>query len=131
MAPFPKLHDLERMHGITWHELVDLEPRLARLLWESRQAGENCRNRPDADREFASIRNTLAELVGFARRHRWHPVLSTLGAYEVAYWKLYGTVAALVPARDGLAEAVKPEHRRRTAVGNYSKDLAVTALAEV
>src|SRR6516225_7872165 len=69
MKPFPNHHDLERTHGITWHQLVDLEPRLAQLLWESRQAGVSCRCWSDVDRILSPIRNSLSELVGFARKH--------------------------------------------------------------
>jgi hypothetical protein len=114
MHSLPNICDLERTHRITWNELVDLEPKLAQLLWESRQACVNCRRLPDVDRIFARIRNSLSELVGFARRHHWHPVLSSLGAYEVAYWKLYGTVTALLPAAaDEVANAMR-EVRART-----------------
>jgi anti-anti-sigma factor len=47
------------------------------------------------------VRNELAGLVGFAGRHHRHPVLGSVGAYEVAYWKLYGAVTGLLPARAG------------------------------
>jgi hypothetical protein len=49
-------------------------------------------------RVFGPLRNELAGLLGFAGKHRRHPVLGSVGAYEVAYWKLYHAVAALVPA---------------------------------
>jgi hypothetical protein len=29
MQTFPDIRYLERTHGVTWHELVELEPRLA------------------------------------------------------------------------------------------------------
>jgi hypothetical protein len=32
MKPYPTFRDLERRHGVTWHELVELEPWLAELL---------------------------------------------------------------------------------------------------
>src|SRR5262249_13197373 len=108
MHPYPDIRTLERTHGVTWHELVELEPRLAQLLWESRQACVSCRRWPDVDRIFVPIRNSLAELVGFSRRHHWHPILGSLGAYEVAYWKLYTAVAASLPGRaNGSADAVR------------------------
>ena len=108
MHPFPNIRDLERTHGITWHELVDLEPKLAQLLWESCRACVNCRRWPDVDRIFAPIRNSLAELVGFARRHHRHPVLSSHGAYEVAYWKLHDAVSALLPRRSNDMASAAP-----------------------
>jgi hypothetical protein len=45
---------------------------------------------------FGPVRNELAELVGFAGKHRGHPVLGGTAAHEVAYWKLYHAVAGLV-----------------------------------
>jgi hypothetical protein len=130
MRSFPNLRDLERTHGVTWHELVDLEPKLAQLLWESRQACVICRGQADVDRIFAPIRNSLAELVGFSRRHHWHPVLASLGAYEVAYWKLYGAVAAALLDRVGGAEKVLQEPRAGMAATACPTELAA-ALAEV
>src|SRR6516165_3845978 len=131
MHLFPNIRDLERTHGITWHELVDLEPKLAQLLWESCRACVNCRRWPDVDRIFAPIRNSLAELVGFARRHHWHPVLGSLGAYEVAYWKLYGAVAALLPSRAGDAVDAVQELRARTVVRTCRAELAATVITKV
>jgi hypothetical protein len=108
MHPYPDICYLERAHGVTWHELVELEPKLAQLLWESRRACLNCRRSSDVDRIFIPIRNSLAELLGFSRRHHWHPVLASLGAYEVAYWKLYTTLAVSVHGRaNGAADSVQ------------------------
>jgi hypothetical protein len=101
MNPFPNFRDLERTHGVTWHELVDLEPKLAQLLWESRRVGAVCRCWSDVDSLFAPVRHSLAELVGFASKGRRQAVLGSPEAYEVAYWKLHGAVAALLPARAG------------------------------
>jgi hypothetical protein len=89
--------DLERTHGINWHELVDLEPKLAQLLWEAHRTGAPCRRCLDVDQAFTPVRNALTRLVGFAGKNRWHPVLGSPAAYDVAYWKLYDAVAALVP----------------------------------
>jgi hypothetical protein len=44
-------------------------------------------------------------LVGLAGKHRDHPVLGTVGAYEVAYWRLNDAVAGLLPRRADRAEA--------------------------
>ena len=106
MKHYPDLRDVERQSGITWHELVELEPRLAELLWESRRACGTCRRWSDVDRVFSPIRGTLAELVGFARNGRGHPVLVSLGAYQVAYWKLYDAVAGLLPCQAGRASEI-------------------------
>lgn len=112
MHVVPSIRDLERTHGITWHELVDLEPKLAGLLSESQRAGVNCRRWLDVDRIFAPIRNSLGELVGFARGHPSHPVLGSLGAYLVAYWKLYTALAASLPGRAGGPATPIREFRR-------------------
>jgi hypothetical protein len=107
MKPCPNLGDVECHTGVTWHELVELESRLAKLLWEARQAGVTCRRWSDVSRVFVPIRNNLAELVGFARKGRWHPVLVSVGAYQVAYWKLYDAVAGLLPGRAGGASLLR------------------------
>jgi hypothetical protein len=93
----PKSHDLERIHGVTWWQLTDLEPRLNELLWKARQDGARCRCQEEVARAFGPIRNAVAELVGFQGRHRNHPVLGSVGAYEVAYWRLYDAVVCLLP----------------------------------
>jgi hypothetical protein len=125
MNSLPNIHDLERRHGITWPELVELEPKLAQLLCESQRASANCRGWSDVDRIFAPIRNSLAESVGFAGIRHQHPVLGSLAAYEVAYWKLYVAVAGSLPgscdrAPDAVREAqagkVAPECSSASAV---------------
>jgi anti-anti-sigma factor len=106
---YPSACDVERTHGVTWGRLVELEPRLDFLLWRARLAGGGCRAFTDVDRVFGPLRNELAELIGFAGTHHRHPVLGGVGAYEVAYWKLYDAVAGLLPARAGGAgEAPAP-----------------------
>jgi hypothetical protein len=97
----PNIHELERRHGVTWGQLASLEPRLDELLWQARAGGARCRCREEAGRVFAASRNALAELVGFRGRHRGHPVLGSVPAYEVAYWRLYAAAAALLPKPPG------------------------------
>jgi hypothetical protein len=99
MKSYPNFRDLERLSGITWRDLAELEPRLAELLWGARQAAVTCRRWADVDRAFSPIRNALGGLVGSAGEHQGHPVLGGAGAYEVAYWKLYDTVAGLLAGR--------------------------------
>src|SRR5215831_18775741 len=94
---YPNFRDLERFYGVTWHDLVEMESRLAELLWTARQARVTCRRWSDVDRVFAPIRNSLAELLGFAGENHGHPILGGPGAYSIAYWKLYDTVAGLLP----------------------------------
>jgi anti-anti-sigma factor len=94
---FPKVHELEQRHGLTWGELAGMEPRLAELLWQARAAGARCRGWEDVPQTFAPFRNAVAALVGFQGRHRGHPVLGSVGAYEVAYWRLHEAVAGLLP----------------------------------
>jgi hypothetical protein len=104
MLSCPNYRDLERCYGVTWHELVEREPRLAELLWQARQAYARCRRWADVDREFPPINLALQKLIGFSGKNRWHPVLGSVGAYEVAYWKLYDAVAGLLPVRSAAAE---------------------------
>ena len=96
MRHFPNYRELERIHGISWLDLVDREPGLSELLWQAHRAGSACRRLSDVGRSFAPVRDTLAALVGFAGRHCRHPVLGRPQAYEIAYWKLYDAVAASV-----------------------------------
>jgi hypothetical protein len=111
MRPYPKVQDLEHHSGITWHQLVELESRLAKLLWEARQASVTCRCWADAERAFLPIRTALAELVGFPGKNRRHPVLGRPEAYHVAYWKLFYAVAGLMPGRAGGMEKAAERQR--------------------
>jgi hypothetical protein len=98
---YPNYRDLERRFGVTWRDLAELEPGLTELLWSARQACVTCRRWSDVDRVFSPIRNTLARLIGFAGKNYGHSILGSLGAYQVAYWKLYDAVAGLLPGRSG------------------------------
>jgi len=124
MKPYPNVRDLERLVGITWGDLAAREPRLGDLLWEARAAGVACHRRPDVDRVFAPIRNTLAELVGFGGKNHRDPVLGSAGAYQVAYWKLYDAVAGLLPGPSAGAEAAPEKQRGEKVTANAppSKD---------
>jgi hypothetical protein len=93
------LAHLEQVHGVTWGELADLEPKLWQLLWRARRAGAACRCRSDVDCAFSPLSNEIASLVGFLGANRGHPVLGSVGAYEVASRKVYDAVASLVRAR--------------------------------
>jgi hypothetical protein len=97
--PYPDVSDVQRANGVAWGQLVELKPQLETLLWLARTAGGNCRNFLDVDRAFGPLRDELAGLIGFAGKHYRHPVLGSARAYEVAYWKLYDAVAALLPAQ--------------------------------
>jgi hypothetical protein len=97
MNDFPNVYDLECIYGVRWCQLADLEPRVQQLLWRARQAGAGCHSWSDVDRIFSPLRNDLAGLLGFSGRYSRHPVLGSLGAYEVAYWKLHEAVAGLLP----------------------------------
>jgi hypothetical protein len=118
----PKIHELEQAHGVTWGQLAGLEPRLDELLWKARADGASCRCGEDAERAFAPIRNALGELVGFRAGQSSHPVLGSLGAYEVAYWRLYDAVAGMLPSATpdipftGEEGAARPPSRRAARV---------------
>jgi hypothetical protein len=97
MNPIPKVRELEQTFDVTWHELAGLEPRLNELLWHARAAGAGCGSWEDAERVFAPFRDAVAELVGFRGKHHRHPLLGSVGAYEVAYWRLREAVTGLLP----------------------------------
>ena len=105
MEPYRNVRNLEKLFGVTWRDLIALEPTLEGLLETAREASIICRRWADVDRFFAPIRNTLAGLVGFTGKNHRHPLLSSTKAYEVAYWILFDAVAGLLPARSGGAEA--------------------------
>jgi anti-anti-sigma factor len=103
---YPSVQDVQRAYGVTWAELVEVEPLVEELLGRARLAAASCRTFLDVDRGFVPLRNELAALIGFAGKHHRHPVLGSAGAYEVAYWTLYDAVTALVPEHaSGAAEA--------------------------
>src|SRR5262249_35830854 len=108
---YPNVNDVQRSYGVTWGQLVELEPQLETLLGQARPAGARCRTFTDVDRVFGPLRNDLAALIGFAGKHHSHPVLGSAGAYEVAYWKLYDAVAGLLPGRAAGAHGA-PEKQR-------------------
>jgi anti-anti-sigma factor len=89
---------------LTWAQLVELEPRLATLLWQARGAGAGCRTITDVARVFVLVRSELTALIGFAGQHQRHPVLGSTAAYQLAYSKLYDAVAGLLPGRAARAE---------------------------
>jgi hypothetical protein len=57
------------------------------------------------ERAFAPFRSAAAELVGFVSSNSRHPVLGSVGAYEVAYWRLYNAVSGLVHRLAAVREA--------------------------
>jgi anti-anti-sigma factor len=111
----PSVADMPRRCAIAWWQLVELEPRLEELLRRARTAGVHCTAVADVPGLFSPLRNELAELIGFAGKHQFHPILGTTAAYQVAYWKLYDAVAGLLPRRAGSA-AVAPDKDSKTVV---------------
>ena len=105
MSRLPNVQYLERIYGVTWLGLVEVEPRLVNLLCRARLASVACMRWSDVVRAFAPIRIALAELIGFAGENHRHPVLGGPRAYQIAYWKLFDAVAGSLAGRaDGAAE---------------------------
>jgi anti-anti-sigma regulatory factor len=118
---YPDVDEVQRIHALTWGQLVELEPQLETLLWRTRSAVARCRTLTEVQRSFGPVRNELAGLLGFAGKHQRHPVLGSAGAYAVAYWKLYDAVAGLLPGRaGGTAEA--PEKPAGEAAAPFSEE---------
>jgi hypothetical protein len=105
---YPKVDEVERTFRVTRDQLVELEPDVKPLLWRARIAGGRCRTCGAAMEAFSALRGELAGLIGFDGKHRHHPVLGSLGAYEVAYCKLYDAVAGILAGR---AEGVEKVQR--------------------
>jgi anti-anti-sigma factor len=118
MNHIPQVQDLERAHRVAWGQLAELEPRLAELLWQARAAGAGCCGWEDVERVFAPFLNAVAELVGLRGRHHNHPVLGSVGAYEVAYWRLREAVAGLLPRPVHAQSAPEATTGPRTHVGD-------------
>jgi hypothetical protein len=108
------VNDVQHSFGVTWGQLVEGEPLLKTLLERARLAASSCRTLADVDRSFSPLRSELAALIGFAGKHYRHPVLGSVGAYEVAYWKLYNAVAGLSSGGAAAAERA-PENQGEAA----------------
>jgi|LakMenE18May11ns_1017448.scaffolds.fasta_scaffold9205534_1 hypothetical protein len=85
--------EMERIHNVRWVDLAELEPELDRLLNFARMVGNGCRNWWDVERRWGQFKNEIAGLVGYFGKHRRHPTLGTVAAYDVVYWKLHNAVA--------------------------------------
>ena len=108
--PRPNVYDVPRDCGVTWRQLVELEPQLEELLWRARIAGGKCLTISDAQRVFDPLRSELSELIGFAGKHHRHQVLGGAAAYSVAYCKLFDAVAGLLPCSSADADC-RPNNR--------------------
>jgi hypothetical protein len=102
MNSIPKFQNLEQAFAVTWSELVAQEPQLNELLWQARAAGAHCSCWEDVPRLFAPFRGAPAELVGYLSRHSRHRVLGSVGAYEVAYRRLYNAICELLAPPAGV-----------------------------
>lgn len=93
MRDVRNVKDMERIHGVRWAELVEAEPELERLLKIASMVGDGCRNWRDVERGWGQFKNDVAGLVGLCGSNRTHPLLGTVAAYDVTYWKLHNAVA--------------------------------------
>jgi anti-anti-sigma regulatory factor len=96
--------DAQCTAGVTWAQLVELEPRLETLLWQARGAGAGCHSCDDVNRAFRTLRDELAALIGFNGQHRQHSILGGPVAYQIAYSKLHDAVAGLLSGRSSYNE---------------------------
>jgi anti-anti-sigma factor len=127
---YPSVEEVQRIHGIAWGQLAELEPQIETLLWRTRLVGADCRTFADVDRAFRSLQYELADLVGFAGKHHRHPVLGSVGAYEVAYWKLYDAMAGLLASHQPGDTRETPEKQQgETAAATCPRNLAATGRA--
>lgn len=93
MRDVRNVKDMERIHGVRWVDLVEQEPELNHLLKIARMVGDCCQNWRDVERGWTQFKNDVAGLVGYFGKHRGHPILGTVAAYDVTYWKLHNAVA--------------------------------------
>src|SRR5262249_45366975 len=121
---YPNVNDVQHTFGVSWDQLVELEPLLETLLERVKLAGPGSRTFTDVDRSFGPLRNELAALIGFAGKHHRHPVLGSVGAYEVAYWTLYDAVVRLLSGRAASAQEAAAKQRDGTVPGRCPSELA-------
>lgn len=93
MKDVRNVKDMERIHGVQWEQLAEAEPELDKLLNVARMVGDGCRTWRDVERGWTQFKNDVAELVGYFGKHRGHPTLGSVAAYDVTYWKLHNAVA--------------------------------------
>jgi len=93
MRDFRSVREMEKIHSITFKQLAAEERELDRLLSIAQMVGNACRSWHDVERGFNQFKNDILKLVGFCGKHSGHPVLGTVGAYDVVYWKLHNAVA--------------------------------------
>src|SRR5262249_43196645 len=114
MKYYPNIKELERIHGVSWHDLVQREPALEDLLWVARRLSISCRRWSDLDRVFAPVLDELIGLFGLHGKLHRDPILGRTVAYEIAYGKLYDAVAGLLPGRADVAEKSPEDQREGT-----------------
>lgn len=83
------LKDIERMHDLNWENLADLEPRLNGLLVDAVTSRPRRKRGFNYELAWARFKQPIANLVGFHRRDECDPLLKTVAAYDVVYWKIY------------------------------------------
>ena len=93
MKDYTSVREMEKIHNIKWEQLAAEEPELDRLLSIAQMVGNACRSWHDVERGFNQFKNDILRTVGFQSKHNNHPVLGTVGAYNVVYWKLHNAVA--------------------------------------
>ncbi len=89
MKDFTHVKEMERIHGLHWEQLVEIEPRLDQLLESARSVF--CRNWEDVHRGFSQFKTDIHHLTrSIVNRY---PSLEGHAVYDVMYWKLHNAVA--------------------------------------
>lgn len=88
---YTTLEDLEESKGITWLELVELEPRLEGLMDWAKASRPQPREADRFNYEvcWSYFKQPISELVGHFRNGGGDPRLRTGGAYLVGYFTLW------------------------------------------
>src|SRR5262249_18357351 len=97
MNTIHKVQDLEQAHGVTWGQLAGMGPGLLGLWGRAGGAGSGCGGGEEVGGVSAPFRGAVAELVGFRGLYSGCPVLGSVGAYLVVYWRLREAVSGLLP----------------------------------
>jgi hypothetical protein len=84
---------MERIHGLTWKQQVDVEPELEKVVNIARMVGSACRTWLDVLRGFSQFHNDVERLTRSIVRNNPNLALNGTAVWDVIYWKLHNAVA--------------------------------------
>ena len=86
--------EMEKMHGLSWNQLVEQEPELERVLKIARMVGDGCRTWDDVQMRFSQFKNDVDRLTRSIVHQSPAPKPNGTAIWDVIYWKLHNAVAS-------------------------------------